>query len=236
MSYERLDRVPVVTIDGLSGTGKTSIASQIASELRWSVLYSGFLYRYLAFEKQNMRFAIDDNHQLNNALRQRLSNLSCRVNQNGDVIVLLENEDLSQFLATEDIGKEAAKLAGIQVIRDQLLSIQRSMAKAPGLIAEGRDMARVVFPGATLKVFLEADEEVRIQRRFNQLNRCGNNVKIDQVALMQTARDARDRQQAFRQLKQTPDELVIDTTNMSIQAVKNRVYQGLLEKEVVINI
>ena len=196
MSYEKMEQVPVLTIDGLSGTGKTSIASQIACELRWQVLYSGFLYRYLAYAKQNMLFGVDGSYQISVFLREQLSGLSCRVNQNGDVIVLLENEDLSHVLASEDVGREASHLAGIQDIRQQLLSIQRSMAKAPGLVAEGRDMARVVFPGAILKVTLVAEEEVRIQRRFNQLNRCGNNVKIDQVALMQTARDARDKQQA----------------------------------------
>ena len=236
MSYEQIDRVPVLTIDGLSGTGKTSIASQIASELRWGVLYSGFLYRYLALAKQNMQFAQQGVYQFDASLRKRLLGLACRVNQNGDVIVLLENEDLSQKLATEDIGREASYLAGIQVIRDQLLAIQRSMARAPGLVAEGRDMARVVFPGATLKVYLQADEEVRVQRRYNQLNRGGNSVKIDQVALMQSARDARDQKQAYRRLKKTSNELVIDTTNMSIQAVKEQVYQGLIEREVVINI
>lgn len=236
MSYEKMDQVPVLTIDGLSGTGKTSIASQIACELRWQVLYSGFLYRYLAYAKQNMLFGVNGSYQISACLREQLSSLSCRVNQNGDVIVLLENEDLSQVLASEDVGRDASHLAGIQEIRQQLLSIQRSMAKAPGLVAEGRDMARVVFPGATLKVTLVADEEVRIQRRFNQLNRCGNSVKIDQVALMQTARDARDKQQAYRQLKETGSQLVIDTTSMSVQAVKERVYQALLQKEVVINI
>ena len=231
----KVSHIPVLTIDGLSGTGKTSITSQIASELRWNVLYSGFLYRYLGYAKQQMRYAKDDDYAISPELRQELSALSCRVNQAGEVIILLENENLSHCLATEEIGKEASHLAGIQSIRKQLLSIQRSMAKAPGLVAEGRDMGRVVFPGANLKVYLIADEEVRVQRRYNQLNRRGNNVKIDQVAHMQHARDSRDQQQAYQRLDSSPTELVIDTTNMSMQAVKERIYQGLLEREVVIN-
>ena len=125
MSYEKMDQVPVLTIDGLSGTGKTSIASQIACELRWQVLYSGFLYRYLAYAKQNMLFGVNGSYQISACLREQLSSLSCRVNQNGDVIVLLENEDLSQVLASEDVGRDASHLAGIQEIRQQLLSIQR---------------------------------------------------------------------------------------------------------------
>lgn len=233
---KEFNSIPILTIDGLSGTGKTSIASQIATELGWNVLYSGTFYRYLALCKLNMKFGLDDDYLIDSELRANLGRLTCRVSQCGDVVVLLGNEDLSQWFSSEEVGREASFLAGIKAIRSQLLSIQRALARKPGLIAEGRDMGRIVFPGANLKVILTADEEVRVQRRFNQLNRCGNTVKIDQVALMQMNRDVRDCKQAYRRIDQSVTELVIDTSNLSVQAVKKVIYRALQEKKVAINI
>lgn len=223
---------PIVTLDGLSGTGKTSIASQLALDLGWKVLYSGLLYRYLAYCKLNMRFALSGDYLIDPVIQLELCHLTCRVTQSGDVIVLAGNEDLSHLLSCEEVGREASKLAGISLIREQLLSVQRQAAFSPGLVAEGRDMGRVVFPDALLKVYLTADAEVRIQRRFNQLNRCGNNVKMSDLALMQSKRDARDQKQAYR-LVDEPDIMVIDTSSLSIEDIKQKIFRGLQEKKVI---
>lgn len=236
VTTKEFNSIPILTIDGLSGTGKTSIASQVAIELGWNVLYSGLFYRYLALSKLNMKFGLDGDYLINSELRSNLGRLTCRVSQIGEVVVLLGNDDLSQWFSSEEVGREASFLAGIKSIRTQLLSIQRAMARKPGLVAEGRDMGRTVFPGANLKVILTADEEVRVQRRFNQLNRCGNTVKIDQVALMQMNRDVRDCKQAYLPTHQSATELVIDTSNLSVQDVKKAIYRALQEKKVAINI
>ena len=224
--------VPIMTLDGLSGTGKTSIASQLALDLGWRVLYSGLFYRYLAYCKLNMRFAASDDYLIDPIIKLELTNLTCRVAQSGDVIVLAGNQDLSQLLSSEEVGRQASQLAGIPIIREQLLAVQRQAACAPGLVAEGRDMGRVVFPDALLKVYLTADEEVRIQRRFNQLNRCGNNVKMSDLALMQSKRDARDQKQAYRLIDEE-DTMVIDTSSLSIDAVKQKIFRALQEKKVI---
>ena len=112
--------------------------------------------------------------------------------------------------------------------------MQRGALISPGLVAEGRDMGRVVFPGATLKVFLTADEEVRVQRRYNQLNRCGNDVKIADVAMMQASRDERDLQQAYQTLEED-GVMTIDTSRMSIASVKQTIYQALQQLKVIDN-
>ena len=228
-------KVPIITIDGLGGSGKTSIASQLASELGWYVLYSGLFYRYLAYCQKNMTFAIHGDYEISDSLRDSLLNLRCRVNQSGDVVCLLANEDLSMVLSSESIGRDASLLAGIPRIREQLLGIQRQFVRPPGLIAEGRDMARVVFPSALVSIYLFADEEVRVQRRFRQLNRCGNDVKIDQVALMQSKRDARDRSQAFKKMDERDGVILLDTSKLSMDAVKARIYRALSEKGVIVN-
>ena len=219
-------KLPVLTIDGLSGTGKTSITSQIALDLGWRALYSGLFYRYLAHCQLTGRFMVKGDTTVNHVLQLELTNLTCRVSQSGEVIVLAANEDLTQRLSTEEVGRTASELAGITEIREQLLAVQRSALIAPGLVAEGRDMGRVVFPEATLKVYLTADEEVRVQRRYNQLNRCGNDVKIADVAQMQSRRDVRDQQQAYQTLS-GEDVLVIDTSQLSITSVKQKIYEAL---------
>ena len=230
-----LEKIPIITIDGLGGSGKTSVASQLASDLGWHVLYSGLLYRYLAYCQKNMRFAMFGDHQISGELRDSLLNLRCRVNQSGDLVCLLANEDLSAVLSTESVARDASLLAGIPQIRQQLLEIQHRFVRAPGLIAEGRDMARVVFPSALVSIYLFADEEVRVQRRFIQLNRCGNDVKIDQVALMQSRRDARDRAQAFKKMDERDGVIALDTSKLSMDAVKARIYRALSEKGVTVN-
>jgi cytidylate kinase len=234
MGNQMMGHVPVLTIDGLSGTGKTTVAAQIAQELGWHVLFSGTLYRYLAYVRSG-RIIADDDYLLGGDILSDLSRLSCRVSQYGDLIVLLGNENLTKLLHTEEIAKQASELAGCQKIRKQLLSIQRMLAKSPGLVAEGRDMGRVVFPGATLKVYLTADEEVRVQRRFNQLNRTGNDVKIAQIADLQMQRDARDLKQAYKFQPKHAREIVIDTSGLSINDVKAKIYESLQQVEAPLN-
>lgn len=226
--------VPVLTIDGLSGTGKTTIAAQVAKELGWHVLFSGTLYRYLAYA-QISGAVVRHDYLLDAQVMSDLTKLSCRVSQYGDLIVLLGNENLTQDLSNEEIAKKASELAGCQKIRKQLLTIQRMLARSPGLVAEGRDMGRVVFPGATLKVYLTADEEVRVQRRFNQLNRTGNDVKIAQIADLQMQRDARDLKQAFKFQAKHAREVVIDTSGLSITEVKAKIYESLQQVEAPLN-
>ena len=225
-------KLPVLTIDGLSGTGKTSITSQIALDLGWRALYSGLFYRYLAHCQLAGRFMVKGETTVNHVLQLELTNLTCRVSQSGEVIVLAANEDLTQRLSSEEVGRTASELAGITEIREQLLAVQRSALIAPGLVAEGRDMGRVVFPEATLKVYLTADEEVRVQRRYNQLNRCGNDVKIADVAQMQSRRDVRDQQQAYQTLS-GEDVLVIDTSQLSITSVKQKIYEALYQVKAI---
>lgn len=224
--------LPVLTIDGLSGTGKTSITSQIALDIGWRALYSGLFYRYLAHCQLGGRFMVNGDVTVNRILELELTNLTCRVSQSGEVTVLAANENLTQRLSSEEVGRSASELAAITEIRSQLLDVQRSALIAPGLVAEGRDMGRVVFPDAVLKVYLTADEEVRVQRRFNQLNRCGNDVKIADVAQMQSRRDARDQQQAYQTLS-GEDVLVIDTSQLSITSVKQKIYEALHQMKAI---
>ena len=142
---------------------------------------------------------------------------------------------MSFDLSSESLGRDASHLAAIPFIREQLLAIQRRYVKKPGLIAEGRDMACVVFPRAVLNIHLFADEEVRVQRRFIQLNRCGNDVKIDQISLMQSKRDARDKNQAFKSIEGRDGVLALDTSKLRMGVIKAKIYSALRNKGVMIN-
>ena len=229
--------MPILTIDGLSGTGKTCIASQIAADLGWQVLYSDCYYRFLAYCYLNMRFGIDQDYTISAAVRADLFQLSCRVNQFGDVVILLGNQDLSQDLSSEEVAVEAVRIAMKKCVRTQLITMQRCVVRLPGLVAEGHDMGRVVFPQADLRVYLTASDAVRVQRRFNQLNRGGNTAKIHEIAELQAERDAKDKDEYTYQLLSKQNAVfIIDTSTMSISAVKEAIYRELLNQQVKINL
>ncbi|MFB9066562.1 (d)CMP kinase [Pseudofulvimonas gallinarii] len=210
--------VPVLAIDGPSGSGKGTVAKRVAEALGWHLLDSGALYRAVGLLALDRGIPLDDADALA-ALALRLP-ISFQPAGEG-VSVHLEGRPRDADLRTEDTGAAASAVAAVPAVRDALLARQRDFRQAPGLVADGRDMGTVVFPDAPYKVYLTASAEERAQRRHKQLMEKG--VATTLAALLEEiqARDARDMGRSVAPLKAADDALRIDSTGMSIgQVVK----------------
>ena len=210
------ETVPVITVDGPSGSGKGTLAQAIAQALGWHLLDSGALYRIIGVmcERRGVDF---DDEQAVAALAERL-----HIEFVGDAVVA-DGSNLADDIRTEDAGALASKVAHWPAVRDAVLSLQRSLRQPPGLVADGRDMGTVVFPDAQCKFFLDASAEERAQRRYKQLKNKGLSVSLRGLLEQIQERDARDRGRAVAPLKPAEDAIVIDSTSMSIDAVLERV-------------
>ena len=210
-------RVPVITLDGPSGTGKGTLCHLLAKHLGWNLLDSGAIYRVLAYAARQEKIEIQDVASLT-ALAKSL-NLRFTCTENNRTRTLLNEKNVSQSIRTEQCGQDASKVASIPEVREALLTRQRDFAKPPGLVTDGRDMGTVVFPDAFLKVFLFANEEERAHRRYLQLKKKGERVSLAQVVEELAQRDARDTARAHAPLKPAPDAVMVDTTRLSIVQV-----------------
>ena len=205
---------PVVTIDGPSGSGKGTIARLLAQALGFHFLDSGALYRLLALAARRRGVALDDEV----ALAKLAGELDVRfpADAAGDT-VLLDGEDVSALIRTEEVGAGASKVAALPAVREALLARQRAFRQPPGLVADGRDMGTVVFPDAGVKIFLDASPEERARRRCNQLKEKGIEADYETILADIRARDERDRKRPVAPLKPAPDATIVDTTQLSIE-------------------
>ncbi len=213
----REQQVPVITVDGPGGSGKGTICRLLAQRLGWQLLDSGALYRLTALAARHHGVALDDVE----ALVVLAAHLDVRfVSGDGDELqIVLEGEEVTQAIRTEETGSEASVVAALGPVRDALLSRQRDFAHLPGLIADGRDMGTVVFPAADLKIYLDASAEERARRRYNQLISKGVGASLGEILDDIRVRDARDMNRAVAPLKPAPDAVILDTTQMTIEEV-----------------
>ena len=224
------DTIPVITLDGPSGTGKGTICHLLARHLNWNMLDSGAIYRVLAYAARKKEVPFNDIKKLTElALTLSFRFESSEANTTR---VILEEDDVSQLIRSELCGQDASQIAVIPEIRQALLERQRSFAQAPGLVTDGRDMGTIVFPNAILKIFLYANEEERANRRFLQLKEKEINVSLAQVVEELVKRDTRDIARTHAPLKPAEDAVQIDTTRLSIVQVFNNVLQ-LLDQRLV---
>ena len=209
--------VPVVAIDGPSGSGKGTIARRVAESLGWHLLDSGALYRLVGLDAARKRIPLDDEM----ALAELARNLDVQFagDPTGDEQIALNGEDVTAAVRTEDAGTGASAVAGFQVVRDALLGRQRAFRRAPGLVADGRDMGTQVFADAAVKVFLTASPEERAKRRHKQLNDKGIDVSLAAVSRDIADRDRRDSERSVAPLRPAEDARIVDSSGQSIEAV-----------------
>ena len=212
---------PVIAIDGPSASGKGTIAKRVADELSFHYLESGALYRLIALVSLRDRISAEK------ALAEVAERMA--VTFAGEKI-LLSNQDVTLEVRSEEVSRRASEVAKIPEVRKRLLKRQRAFRRPPGLVADGRDMGTVVFPDATLKVFLTASPEVRAERRYKQLIDKGIPANLRSLSRDLAERDARDRSRTVAPLVPAPDSQVLDSSALSIDAVAELIVRWYRER------
>lgn len=212
--------IPVLTIDGPSGSGKGTIAQLMAKQLGWHYLDSGAIYRVLA------QAAIK--HHVDLVDEGKLAELAEHLDlvfslDNNTLTVLLEGEDVSLLIRSEKAGNAASKVAALPLVRAALLTRQHDFRQFPGLVTDGRDMGTVVFPDAKHKVYLTASARVRAERRYKQLKEKGIESNISALEAEISERDDRDSNRDVAPLRPASDAVELDSTSMGIEAVYEHV-------------
>jgi len=206
--------IPVIAIDGPSASGKGTVAQLVAEQLGYHYLDSGALYRIVALAAKAQHVSWKDGHALAELAKQLSTTFK-------DGEIYLDGQNVSAEVRTEEMGKGASQVAVHPTLRQQLVSLQHSFRKAPGLVADGRDMATVIFPDASTKIYLTAMAEVRAERRYKQLMSKGIHANLADILLDLQQRDARDQQRTVAPLQQAEDAILLETSDLSIeQAVK----------------
>ncbi|NLJ92274.1 MAG: (d)CMP kinase [Aeromonadales bacterium] len=215
-------QAPVITVDGPGGAGKGTLCQLLAEQLNWCLLDSGAIYRVLALAAQHHDVAVDNETDLIPLAAYLDVQFPIEA---GQVKVVLEGEDVSRVIRNEQVADAASQIAAFPRVREALLRRQRAFRTLPGLIADGRDMGTVVFPDAQVKIFLDASAEERANRRFLQLQEKGIDVTFERLLSEIEARDERDRNRVVAPLKAAEDALVIDSTDLSIKEVLEKVLE-----------
>jgi len=212
------EQIPVITIDGPSGSGKGTVTQRVAERIGWRVLDSGALYRLVGYAVDQIGICFDNEN--------RISKIASELNvefSNGRIF--LQGKEVTDLIRTETAGNSASKVATMPGVRAALLNWQRDYAQLPGLVADGRDMGTTIFPQAGIKIFLTASAAERAQRRHKQLKEKGLPANLAALTAEIEERDARDRSRAASPLVPASDAIQIDSTTMPIAEVVNIVLQ-----------
>lgn len=217
------EHVPLLTIDGPSGSGKGTVSQIIASRLGWHYLDSGALYRLLALAAENHTLALDDAESLE-TLAAHLD-VQFASGKDGQTVILLEGEPVTDHIRSETVGNSASIVAALPKVRAALLERQRAFREMPGLVADGRDMGSTVFPDAPLKIFLTASAEARAERRYKQLKEKGMSVNLAPLLEDIERRDLRDSQRGASPMIAAEDAILLDTTELGIDEVVTKILE-----------
>ncbi|MFC3651345.1 (d)CMP kinase [Dyella humi] len=214
--------VPVLTIDGPSGSGKGTISRLVAEHLGWRLLDSGALYRAVGYAAGMAGLDLSDADAVTRCAEH--TKIQFRTAPDGgDTRVIVNGHDATDELRTETAGAAASAIASIPTVRKALVDLQLGFRKTPGLVADGRDMGTVIFPDAPYKVFLTASAAERAKRRYKQLKEKGLSVTLSSLQSEIEARDTRDASRAVAPLKPAADAVLVDTTGMGIEDVVAKV-------------
>lgn len=221
------ERRQIVTIDGPSGVGKSTLSRQVAATLGYTYLDTGAMYRAVALFFQQRHIDPGDDQAVRSALSELHLQLLPAEKEDSDVGVIINGRDESQAIRTPELGMLASRVSAIPAVRVQLTAMQQAIGRAGKIVAEGRDTGTVVFPDAAWKFYLEADPEERARRRAAQLQAAGQLVNVQEVLKQIVKRDRDDQERALAPLQKAEDALVIDTSHLTIQEVASKILQAV---------
>ena len=213
--------IPVLTIDGPSGSGKGTIARRVADHLGWHLLDSGALYRLVAVDANRQGVELGDIEGL--ARLAEDLDVQFFTADDGNELIMLRGDDVTAAVRSEEAGIGASSVATIPAVREALIGRQRAFRKAPGLVADGRDMGTQVFADAALKVFLTASADERAERRHKQLKDKGIDVSLAAVLRDIVDRDRRDSERSVAPLRPAEDARLLDSSGKPIEDVTQTV-------------
>jgi len=215
-----MERKFIITIDGPAGAGKSTVSKTLAKKLNYIYLDTGALYRALAYKTLKFKISLDDVAALANLCSSTTIVLK---NIDGQMKVSVDGEDVEEKIRTEEVGLAASKISTFAMVRERLLDLQREAGAQGGIVAEGRDMGSVVFPHADYKFYLDAKLEERIKRRYEELLAKDAPVEYKSIQKDMLIRDNQDKQREIAPLKAPDDAIIIDSDNLSVQEVVDKI-------------
>lgn len=218
-----------IAIDGPAGAGKSTIAKRVAKELSYIYVDTGAMYRAMALYFLRAGISAEDEAAITAACEQITVALS---NENGEQQVFLNGENVNGFIRTEEVGKMTSAVSIYAAVREKLTQLQREMARTTDLIMDGRDIGTCVLPQAQVKIYLTASVETRGKRRFLELQEKGDTCSLEEICRDIEKRDHRDMTREISPLKQAEDAVLIDSSDMTIEEVVDRIINIVKEKQI----
>ncbi len=217
----------IVAIDGPAGSGKGTVTKRIAKELGFINLDTGATYRCVALQALRSKLSIKDEEEI----IKLANNIEITIDSNGNEdIIFLNGEDVSKDIRTKEVTNIVSQVSSIIPVREIMVDVQRNLAKGRNVIVEGRDITTVVFPNADLKIYLDASEEIRAKRRYSENLEKGINTTYEEVLENVKMRDYNDMHKKFGALKKAKDAIVIDSTNLKIDEVVDKIKDEIKKK------
>ena len=211
-----------IAIDGPAGAGKSTIAKKVAKELSFIYVDTGAMYRAMALYLLRKEVNRDDTEQIGNICQDAEISIEY---QNGEQIVLLNGENVNSYLRTEEVGNMASVSSAVPRVREKLLSLQRKLAKDMSVVMDGRDIGTTILPDADVKIYLTASSLTRAKRRYLELQEKGTVCNLDDIQKDIEERDQRDMSREISPLRQAEDAVLVDSSNLTIQQVVDRILQ-----------
>ncbi len=224
------ERLEVVTIDGPSGVGKSTISRKLAARTGFTYLDTGAMYRAVAFRCKIHGVDVTDEGEVAPLLENFDLRLLPALSENEEVRVILDGQDVSECIRTQEISMMASKVSALPAVRAFLTRMQQEYGASGRIVAEGRDTGTVVFPGAAWKFYLDAAPEERARRRVKQLREMGEDVDQEEVLAQIIQRDRDDSERALAPLKPAPDAVLVDSTRMNVDEVIESMLKVIREK------
>ena len=216
-----------IAIDGPAGAGKSTIARRVAEKLSYIYVDTGAMYRAMALYMHRKGIAAEDSEKIAAACGEPAISIEYR---DGEQVVLLDGENVNPFLRTQEVSAMASKSSAVPQVRTRLVQLQQELAAAQNVVMDGRDIGTVVLPDARVKIYLTASVEVRARRRFLELQQKGEPAVLEEIAAEIADRDHRDMTREVSPLRQAEDAVLVDTSDMTIEQVTDRILSIVKEK------